>query len=120
MGVRVTSGRDPPGRLRFRVANGRATGDMTLMYDSLTVEIVDQGPTKERAGRETQDFIAKNLMMRGSNMPDDKGKLDPAADLLPIQTGGDLLGRNLAVLEERPNQDDQEVVNSRSAWSRIQ
>ncbi len=78
MGVRVTSGRAHRATFGFRVANGKATGDMTLIYDSLTVEIVDRTTRKKGLDEKLKTFFANKFMMRSSNMPDDKGKLDPA------------------------------------------
>ena len=77
MGVRVTSGRAHRATFGFRVANGKATGDMTLIYDSLTVQIVDRTTRKKGLDEKLKTFFANKFMMRSSNMPDDKGKLDP-------------------------------------------
>jgi len=74
----VTSGRVHRATFGFRVANGKATGDMTLIYDSLTVQIVDRTTRKKGLDEKLKTFFANKFMMHSSNMPDDKGKLDPA------------------------------------------
>ena len=68
MGVRVTSGRAHQATFAFRVANGKATGDMTLIYDSLTVEVVDRTTRKKGLDEKLKTFFANKFMMRSSNM----------------------------------------------------
>ena len=76
-GVEVTGGRFHRAEFGFHVANGRARGNMTLVYDSLTVEMVDKATRKKGLGQQLKTFIANALVIRGDNMPDDKGRLDP-------------------------------------------
>jgi hypothetical protein len=78
MGVRMTGGRAHRAVFGFRVANGTAKGDMTLVYDSLALEIVDRTSRKKGLDEKLKTFFAKTFMLRSSNMPDDKGKLKPA------------------------------------------
>ena len=76
-GFRVTSGRFHRADFGFRVADGRATGEMTLVYDSLFVEMVDKETRKKGLDEKLKTFFANTLVIRGDNMPDDKGRLDP-------------------------------------------
>jgi hypothetical protein len=76
-GFRVTSGRFHRADFGFQVANGKATGEMTLVYDSLFVEVVDKETRKKGIDEKLKTFFANTLVIRGDNMPDDKGRLDP-------------------------------------------
>jgi hypothetical protein len=76
-GIRVTSGQFHRADFGFRVANGRARGDLTLVYDSLSVEMVDKATRKKGLDEKLKTFIANTLVIRGDNKPDDKGRLDP-------------------------------------------
>ncbi|HEY7028290.1 MAG TPA: hypothetical protein VH438_11815 [Gemmatimonadales bacterium] len=76
-GVEVTGGRFHRAEFGFHVANGRAKGNITLVYDSLSVEMVDKATRKKGLSQQLKTFIANALVIRGDNMPDDKGRLDP-------------------------------------------
>jgi hypothetical protein len=76
-GVRVTGGQFHRADFAFHVANGRAKGDLTLVYDSLSVEMVDKATRKKGLDEKLKTFIANTLIIRGDNKPDDKGRVDP-------------------------------------------
>ena len=78
MGVRITSGRIHHATFAFQVVNDSAHGRLALQYDSLGVEIVDKSTHKKGLDEKLKTFIAKNMMVRGSNLPDKNGKLDSA------------------------------------------
>jgi hypothetical protein len=78
MGVRVTEGKAQGATFNYRVTNSTAKGTITVVYDSLSVEIVDRTTRKKGLDEKLKTFMANTFMVRGSNLPDEKGKLDPA------------------------------------------
>jgi hypothetical protein len=77
-GVRITNGNVHHATFGFRVANDSASGTLQLQYDSLSVEIVDRTTRKKGLDEKLKTFIANQMMLRSSNLPDADGKLDPA------------------------------------------
>ena len=75
-GIRITSGRFHRADFGFQVKNGKATGGITLVYDSLFVEMVDKETRKKGLDEKLKTFFANTMVIRGDNMPDDKGRLD--------------------------------------------
>lgn len=77
-GIRVKSGRLDKASFQFTVADRRAQGTLTMIYDSLAVELVDRTTRTQSFGQKFKSFMAKTFFVRSSNMPDDKGAVRTA------------------------------------------
>jgi hypothetical protein len=74
-GIQVNSGRIDKATFDYTVADGRAQGTFTAIYDSLSIDLVDKTTRKQNVGKKILSFVAKKAFVRGSNMPDDKGQV---------------------------------------------
>jgi hypothetical protein len=72
-GFRIKSGRIDKATFRFTVADRRALGQFTAIYDSLEAELVDRKTRTQSLGQKLKSFVARAFLVRSSNLPDDKG-----------------------------------------------
>lgn len=74
-GIRVNRGRIDSATFQFTVADEKAVGSLTAIYDSLSIDVVDKTTRKQNVGKKIMSFVAKTAFVRGSNMPDKNGKV---------------------------------------------
>lgn len=72
-GIRIKGGRVDKATFRFTVANRRALGTLTAMYDSLDIDLVDRKTRSQNLGQKFKSFVAGAFLVRSSNLPDKNG-----------------------------------------------
>ena len=78
-GIRIKSGRVDRATFRFTVADRRAQGTLTTIYDSLAIDLVDRKTRTQSLGQKFKSFVAGAFLVRSSNLPDKNGGVRTAA-----------------------------------------
>jgi hypothetical protein len=77
-GIRIKSGRVDKAMFQFTVADQRAQGTLTTIYDSLAIDLVDRTTRTQSLGQKFKSFVAATFLVRSSNLPDKKGAVHSA------------------------------------------
>jgi hypothetical protein len=77
-GIRIRSGKLDKAEFRFTVANRRARGELTAIYDDLEIDLVDRKTRTQSLGQKFRSFVAGTFLVRSSNLPDDRGAVRSA------------------------------------------
>ncbi len=77
-GIRIKSGRVDRATFRFTVADRRAQGIFTAIYDSLAIDLVDRKTRTQSLGQKFKSFVAKAFLVQSNNLPDKNGAVRSA------------------------------------------
>lgn len=73
---RIKSGRLQSAEFNINVHSGRSTGTLRVVYDNLSIAILDKKSGSEKGiFNRVLSFIGKIFVIRGSNLPDENGKM---------------------------------------------
>lgn len=76
-GFDITSGTLHGADFDYQLTGGRATGTFSASYEQFDLSVVDKATGKQNFGKRLKTLFA-GMMVRGSNLPDDQGKVRTA------------------------------------------